>query len=131
VHIFNRMYHCCICLLETSLRMAVLRPKLVGGPLWSDKSLLICSCQVTWCIITLLHEMRKNILKIQINRNSLLKYSGNTVPNNNNNIIIIIIINSLNLPQHLLSQVYKLVMLNSCSIVRKFLSDEVHLHDEV
>jgi Na+/H+-translocating membrane pyrophosphatase len=37
---------------------------------------------------------------------------------------------NINLPPHILSQVQKVVMLNTCSIVRKFLNDEVHLSDE-
>jgi hypothetical protein len=36
----------------------------------------------------------------------------------------------LNLQPHLLSQVQKMVTLNSCPIVRKFLNDKVHLLDE-
>jgi hypothetical protein len=39
-------------------------------------------------------------------------------------------ITTLNVPPHLLSQVQKMVILNTCSIVRKFPSDEVHLSDE-
>jgi hypothetical protein len=44
--------------------------------------------------------------------------------------IIIIIIIILILPPRLLSHVHKVIMLNYCSIVRNFLSDEVHLPDE-
>ena len=36
----------------------------------------------------------------------------------------------LNVPPHLPSQVQKMVVLNICSIVRKFHSNEVHLSDE-
>jgi len=35
-----------------------------------------------------------------------------------------------NLPPRLLPQVQKVVVLNSCSFVRKFLIDEVHLSDK-
>jgi hypothetical protein len=37
---------------------------------------------------------------------------------------------NLNLPPRLLSQVQQVVVLNTCSIVRKFLNDEIHLSDE-
>jgi hypothetical protein len=36
----------------------------------------------------------------------------------------------LNLPPRLLSQVQQVAALNSCSIVRKFPNDNVHLSDE-
>ena len=37
---------------------------------------------------------------------------------------------ALNLPSCLLSQVMKVVVLNTCSIVRKFVGHELHLSDE-
>jgi hypothetical protein len=39
-------------------------------------------------------------------------------------------ISALNFPSGILSQVSKVVVLNTCSIVRKFLAYEVHLSDE-
>jgi hypothetical protein len=36
----------------------------------------------------------------------------------------------VNLPLHLLSQFQLSVLLNACSIVKKFLSDDVHLPEE-
>jgi hypothetical protein len=36
---------------------------------------------------------------------------------------------NLNIPPRLLSQVQKVAVLNTCTIVRKFLSDEVQLPD--
>jgi len=39
-------------------------------------------------------------------------------------------VTALNLPSCLLSQVMKVAVLNTCSIVRKFLGHEVHLSDE-
>jgi F0F1-type ATP synthase membrane subunit a len=45
--------------------------------------------------------------------------------------IIIFIFITLKLLPCLLSQVQKVVTFNTCSIIRKFLNDEVHLSDEM